>query len=107
MSNWISVTEQLPDPDQWVIYHAPGIFSSKSPQMWIGKCDNGVFYSKAGFFGCGEVEYWMPLPSLPLTEAEKKELARPKCSVCGTKENVRWMGGYQPWLCDSRDCIPF
>ena len=31
----------------------------------------------------------------------------PKCSVCGTTENVRWMGGYQPWLCPSPDCIPF
>ena len=31
----------------------------------------------------------------------------PKCSVCGTTENVKYMGGYQPYLCDSEDCIPF
>lgn len=30
-----------------------------------------------------------------------------KCSVCGTTENVEWVGGYQPYLCDSPDCIPF
>lgn len=29
MSNWISVTDKLPEPDQWVIYHAPGIFQRK------------------------------------------------------------------------------
>lgn len=29
------------------------------------------------------------------------------CSVCGTSENVSWVGGYQPFLCDSSDCIPF
>lgn len=31
----------------------------------------------------------------------------PKCSICGTTENVTYMGGYQPYLCDSNDCIPF
>ena len=108
MSNWISVTDKLPEPDQWVIYHAPGIFDSmEHAQMWIGKCDNGVFYSRSGVFGGGEVKYWMPLPRLPLTEEEKRVKAKPKCSLCGTTENVRWEGGYQPWLCGSRECIPF
>jgi hypothetical protein len=32
---------------------------------------------------------------------------KPKCHVCGTTENVRYMGGYQEYLCDSDDCIPF
>ena len=32
---------------------------------------------------------------------------KPKCSVCGTTENVRYMGGYQEYLCDSAECIPF
>ena len=41
-----------------------------------------------------------------IAKSEKVE-TKPKCSVCGTTENVRWMGGYQPWLCDSDDCIPF
>ena len=40
-------------------------------------------------------------------EVPDKPETKPKCSVCGTTENVRWMGGYQPWLCDSPDCIPF
>ena len=31
----------------------------------------------------------------------------PKCSVCGTTEDVKWVGGYQPYLCASADCIPF
>lgn len=30
-----------------------------------------------------------------------------KCSVCGTTENVCWVGGSIPYLCDSPDCIPF
>ena len=30
-----------------------------------------------------------------------------RCSVCGTTENVRWVGGYQPYLCLDPDCIPF
>lgn len=30
-----------------------------------------------------------------------------KCSICGTTENVSWVGGHQPYLCDSPDCIPF
>lgn len=29
------------------------------------------------------------------------------CSVCGTTENVRWVGGSIPYLCDSLHCIPF
>lgn len=31
----------------------------------------------------------------------------PKCSVCGTTENVKYVGGFQPYLCNSVDCIPF
>ena len=38
---------------------------------------------------------------------QQKVAPKPKCSVCGTTENVRYMGGYQPYLCDSVDCIPF
>ena len=40
-------------------------------------------------------------------EEQEKVAPKPKCSVCGTTENVRYMGGYQPYLCDSVDCIPF
>lgn len=39
-------------------------------------------------------------------ESVKAELKH-KCSVCGTTENVKWVGGHQPYLCDSPDCIPF
>jgi hypothetical protein len=38
---------------------------------------------------------------------KEKSTVKPTCSVCGTTENVRWMGGYQPYLCNSKDCIPF
>ena len=38
-------------------------------------------------------------------EEQEKVAPKPKCSVCGTTENVRYMGDYQPYLCDS--CIPF
>ena len=40
-------------------------------------------------------------------EEQQKVAPKPKCSVCGTTENVRYMGGHQPYLCDSVDCIPF
>jgi hypothetical protein len=40
-------------------------------------------------------------------EEQEKVAHNPKCSVCGTTENVRYMGGHQPYLCDSVDCIPF
>jgi hypothetical protein len=40
-------------------------------------------------------------------EEQEKVVPKPKCSVCGTTENVKYMGGHQPYLCDSEDCIPF
>lgn len=66
--NWISVEDQLPEQDQLIIYHAPDIFGPDHPQMWFGKYDNGVFYSRQGFFGGGEVTHWMPAPALPIQE---------------------------------------
>lgn len=65
--NWISVNDQLPEADQWIIYHAPDIFSSEYPRMWVGKYvpDDNVFFGTGGFFGGGEVSHWMPAPQLP------------------------------------------
>ena len=66
--NWISVTEALPEENQWIIYHAPGIFDpAVSAQMWVGQYDpeSQVFFSNRGFFGGGEVTHWMPVPTLP------------------------------------------
>jgi hypothetical protein len=40
-------------------------------------------------------------------EEQEKVVPKPKCSVCGTTENVKYMGGHQPYMCDSEDCIPF
>lgn len=73
-NHWISVEDQLPEPEQWIIYHAPGIFQS-GPQQWIGQWDpantgHGVFYSARGFFGGGEVTHWMPIPKLPPAEQQ-------------------------------------
>ncbi len=64
--NWINVDDQLPNEDQWIIYHAPDIFET-GPQMWIGQYDteSNVFFSNKGFFGGGEVTHWMPVPNLP------------------------------------------
>jgi hypothetical protein len=56
---WISVKDKLPEPEQYIIYHAPGIFDA-GPQAWIGQYDpsDGCFFSRAGFFGGGEVTHW-------------------------------------------------
>lgn len=64
---WIKVKDQLPEAGRYLIYHAPGIFET-GPQMWIGQYEDGVFYSKNGFFGGGEVTHWMYLPELPRSE---------------------------------------
>ncbi len=40
-------------------------------------------------------------------EEQEKVVSKPRCSVCGTTKNVTYMGGYQPYLCDSEDCIPY
>ena len=61
---WIHVDDGLPQPDQYIIYHASGLFS-EGPQMWIGQYENGVWFNQRGFFGGGEVTHWMPLPQLP------------------------------------------
>lgn len=42
-----------------------------------------------------------------LDQIEAQEPFVPKCSICGTDKNVKWVGGYQPYLCDSPDCIPY
>jgi len=40
-------------------------------------------------------------------EEQEKVVPKLRCSVCGTTENVKYMGGHQPYLCDSEDCIPY
>lgn len=67
--HWTHVDDALPQPDQYIIYHAPNIFDV-GPQMWIGQYENGVWFNRSGFFGGGEVTHWMPLPQLPECEGE-------------------------------------
>ena len=40
-----------------------------------------------------------------LSRQQERKVIR--CSICGTTENVKYVGGYQPYLCGSVDCIPF
>jgi len=40
-------------------------------------------------------------------EEQEKVVPKLGCSVCGTTENVKYVGGHQPYLCDSEDCIPY
>ena len=102
---WISVETALPLRDQCIIYHAPGIFSSKtSPQAWIGKCDSiNAFYSEYGFFGGGEVTHWTPIPqcdqftqtSVSKPDAEQWIIFQKTQPVDGELHNLR-IGQYDP-----------
>jgi hypothetical protein len=67
---------------------------------------------------CAEVSENYAAGSMPLSiahaikqhfgvEEQEKVVSKPKCSVCGTTENVKYVGGHQPYLCDSDDCIPY
>ena len=56
---WIDVSDRLPKPNTWILYYAP-IFEN-SPNVWVGQYSDGVFFSKAGFFGGGEVTHWAEL----------------------------------------------
>lgn len=39
-----------------------------------------------------------------LAEPEQRQ---PTCCICGTTENVKYVGGYQDYRCPSRECVPF
>lgn len=56
---WIAVSDKKPEDDRWLIYHAPGIFTT-GPQAWIGQyCkEDDVFFCAAGYFGGQEVTHW-------------------------------------------------
>ena len=48
-------------------------------------------------------------PRKHITEDKKvyQPLNRPRCYICGTTEDVEYVGGYQAYRCASIDCIPF
>jgi hypothetical protein len=69
---------------------------------WVGKVNNNAIepvHTAHAINQCIKKQFGV--------EEQEKVAPKPKCSVCGTTENVRYMGGYQPYLCDSVDCIPF
>ena len=78
------------DMNKWVDY-----FSEKFAELIVRECATLAFDGPNGI-----LEHFG-------VEEQEKVAPKPKCSVCGTTENVRYMGGYQPYLCDSVDCIPF
>ena len=51
--------------------------------------------------------HWSVIAEPELFEEAYREWNKPRCSVCKTTENVRHVGGYQPYLCGDPDCIPF
>jgi hypothetical protein len=95
------------DPELGIVY----VFTEAALQVFadkiIAKCAEQVDALRAPH-GNEQVEY-----ALHMAEKKIQELAtpyvrpKPKCHVCGTTENVRYMGGYQEYLCDSAECIPF
>ena len=69
---------------------------------WVGKVNNNAIepvHTAHAINQCIKKQFGV--------EEQEKVAPKPKCSVCGTTENVRYMSGYQPYLCDSVDCIPF
>lgn len=42
-----------------------------------------------------------------LLEEVHQEHNKPRCCICKTTENVKYVGGYQAYRCPSPDCVPF
>ena len=32
---------------------------------------------------------------------------KPECCICKTNKNVEWVGGFQAYRCNSKECFPF
>jgi len=62
---------------------------SKIDSEWLGDYDKSL---------CDDIKAYL---------SRQQERTVIRCSVCGTTENVRWVGGHQPYLCIDPDCIPF
>jgi len=50
-----------------------------------------------------EIQYRCAVTRIQRSASKKAK----KCSMCGTTVNVRYVGGDIPYLCDSKDCIPY
>lgn len=46
---------------------------------------------------CGEIEVFLAQP----------EQWKPECCICKTNKNVEWVGGFQAYRCNSKECFPF
>ena len=102
------------DMNKWVDY-----FSEKFAELIVRECIDKIetYRIPVGNSAAGEMACEWTYDALKEirneikehfgVEEQEKVAPKPKCSVCGTTENVRYMGGYQPYLCDSVDCIPF
>ena len=58
-----------------------------------------------------EIKYKDAVPNSIVTRYREELLAQPEqwqpeCCICKTNENVEWVGGYQAYRCNSKDCIP-
>ena len=92
------------DMNKWVDY-----FSEKFAELIVKECIRVPYdmWDKAELNADIAVKIEHRIKQHFGVEEQEKVAPKPKCSVCGTTENVRYMGGYQPYLCDSVDCIPF
>lgn len=82
-------------------------------KTWILATDDGVVYRTDHAGENWERQYgdsWETIWGNKEEEECKdawKEYFKTKCSICGTTKNVRYVGGDQPWRCDSVECAPF
>lgn len=70
----------------------------------ISETDDGVDFF-IGYRLYKDIETFLAQPEL--LEEVHQEHNKPRCCICKTTENVKYVGGYQAYRCPSPDCVPF
>ena len=82
--------------------HPADLISNSTDSMPVYQLLRGYLLGKGYTF----VEIDAPDGLWPLIKAQAVK-PPPRCCVCGTTENVTWIGGSSPWKCPSLDCVAY